>query len=50
MAIHGRSSASHKMTGSELRLSQLISEYRQENERCTQKINELKDKLNAHQS
>jgi hypothetical protein len=43
-----RNTKNTKMTGSELRLSQLIQEYRHENERCTSKINELKEKLNAH--
>ena len=38
-----------KPTESEQRLNQLIDEYRQENERCTSKINELKSRLQSHQ-
>ena len=32
-------------TASDARLNKLIEDYRAENERCTQKINELKERL-----
>ena len=41
---------SMRQSDSEQRLNQLIEEYRQENERCTSKINDLKERLRAHQN
>ena len=37
-------------TESDVRLNKLISDYRVENERCTRKINELKDRLGEAQT
>ena len=37
-----------KPTPSDSRLNKLINDYRVENERCTQKINELKQRLAQH--
>ena len=37
------------MTPSDARLNKLIEDYRAENERCTNKINELKNRLQSQQ-
>lgn len=41
----GRLSKDDESTASDARLTKLITDYRRENERCTSKINELKQKL-----
>ena len=40
---------SEDVTASDVRLSKLITNYRRENERCTAKINELKQRLADYQ-
>lgn len=36
------------LTGSDAKLSKLITEYKAENERCSAKISELKERLSGH--